>query len=113
VVLPLSAGLAQLRDAYRLLRLGGVLRIAVPDPWKDESDLPAVAGATLPRLLVMQEVLYYPDNRTMYDADTLTLVLRAVGFSLAEQRQFGESRLEPCPDSEHRREWSIYVEAVK
>jgi predicted SAM-dependent methyltransferase len=113
VVFPLSAGLAQLRDSYRVLEPGGILRIGVPDPWKDRSDLPAVAGKSFPRLLVMQEVFYYPDNKTMYDGETLALLLRAVGFSSVEERRFGESRLEPCPDSEHRREWTVYVEAVK
>jgi hypothetical protein len=38
---------------------------------------------------------------------------RAAGCEVIEQRDFGDSRLCPCPDSEHRRPETIYVEAVK
>jgi hypothetical protein len=38
---------------------------------------------------------------------------RAAGFEVIEQRDFGDSRLRPCPDSENRRPETPYVEAVK
>ena len=39
--------------------------------------------------------------------------MRAAGFERCEERGFGDSRIEPCPDSPHREQESIYVEAVK
>lgn len=116
---PHKHGVTQLAECHRVLQPGGVLRVAVPDPWKDRSELAEEAGLgeagrpALPRLLAMQEVFYYPGNRSMYDRDVLELVLRAVGFGEVEQRQFGSSRLEPSLDSPHRQAWTIYVEAVK
>jgi hypothetical protein len=38
---------------------------------------------------------------------------RAAGCEVIEQRDFGDSRSRPCPDSEHRRPETVYVEAVK
>jgi hypothetical protein len=47
----------------------------------------------------------------MYDFETLALLLRAAGFDRPEQRAFGETALEPPPDSTHRRAETLYVEA--
>jgi predicted SAM-dependent methyltransferase len=100
-------GLAQ--ESHRLLRPGGVLRIGVPD-----CGTPDVGWPDAPtRLLALHEFFAEPGHRTMYDAETLGLILRAAGFEIVEQRAFGESRIEPAPDSEHRRVGSLYVEAVK
>jgi len=96
-------------ESHRLLRPDGVLRIGVPD-----CGTPDVAWPDAPTgLLALHEFLAEPGHLTMYDAETLGLLLRAAGFAEVEQRAFGESRIEPAPDSEHRRVGSLYVEAVK
>lgn len=107
--LSLEDGYRLAQESHRLLRPGGVLRIGVPD-----CGTPDVGWPDAPtRLLALHEFFAEPGHRTMYDAETLGLILRAAGFDLVEQRAFGESRIEPAPDSEHRRVGSLYVEAVK
>jgi predicted SAM-dependent methyltransferase len=107
--LSLEDGYRLAQESHRLLRPGGVLRIGVPD-----CGTPDVGWPDAPtRLLALHEFFAEPGHQTMYDAATLGLILRAAGFDLVEQRAFGESRIEPAPDSEHRRVGSLYVEAVK
>jgi SAM-dependent methyltransferase len=116
----LRHGLVIVDDAFRLLRPGGVLRIGVPDAgayirdYVHRGSMLATArpGRATP-MLALQEVFYCCGHRTMYDADTLTLLVRAAGFDVVEERAFGESRLSPCPDSAHRRRDTVYVEAVR
>jgi hypothetical protein len=72
-------------ESFRVLRHGGVLRIGVPD-----------AASYI---------------RAMRDTETLTLLFQAAGFPDPVDRSFGERRLAPVPDSEHRRLETLYVEA--
>ena len=107
--LSLEEGYRLACESYRVLRPTGVLRIGVPD-----CGAPHIAWPDAPtRLLALQEFFAEAGHRTMYDTETLSLVLKAAGFPTVEQRPFGDSRLEPAPDGEHRRIGSLYVEAVK
>jgi predicted SAM-dependent methyltransferase len=107
--LSIEDGYQLARESHRLLRPGGVLRIGVPD-----CGTPDIGWPDAPtRLLALHEFFAEPGHQTMYDAETLGLIVRAAGFEVVEQRAFGESRIEPAPDSEHRRVGSLYVEAVK
>ncbi|HVD25145.1 MAG TPA: methyltransferase domain-containing protein [Gaiellaceae bacterium] len=107
--LSIEDGYGLARESYRLLRPGGVLRIGVPD-----CGTPDVGWPDAPtRLLALHEFFAEAGHQTMYDAETLGLLLRAAGFQVVEQRDFGVSRIAPAPDSEHRRVGSLYVEAVK
>jgi hypothetical protein len=47
----------------------------------------------------------------MYDAETLTLLCRAAGFAEARRRKWGESWIEPCPDTAGRQSGTLYVDA--
>jgi hypothetical protein len=49
----------------------------------------------------------------MYDFETLEVMLREVGFAVVKRSAFGEGRLTPSPDSEGRRQETLYVEAIK
>jgi SAM-dependent methyltransferase len=117
--LTLEEGLAFCRECHRLLRPGGVLRIGVPDAGAAARSYAEDPGAFLEEarpgrptaMLALQELFYYPGHRTMYDFQTLALLLRAAGFDRPEQRAFGETALEPPPDSPHRRAETLYVEA--
>jgi predicted SAM-dependent methyltransferase len=119
--LTLQDGLALAEESHRLLRPGGVLRIGVPDAGEGIKSYAEDPGGFLERvrpgsptpLLALQAIFYYPGHQTMYDFETLELLLRAAGFESPERRAFGESRLEPVPDSEHRRDETLYVEAVR
>jgi predicted SAM-dependent methyltransferase len=119
--LTLEQGLALLDECHRLLRLGGILRIGVPDAGvylrayagDDRRILDEVRPGRPTRLLAIQEVFYRHGHRTMYDLETLTLLCKAAGFSRVEERSFGDSRLDPAPDSEGRRSETLYVEAVR
>ena len=117
--LTLEQGLAFCVESHRLLRPGGILRVGVPDAGAAAHSYADDAGAFLERvrpgrptaMLALQELFYYAGHRTMYDFETLVLLLRAAGFGEPERRAFGETALEPPPDSAHRRDETLYVEA--
>lgn len=107
-------------EAHRLLARGGILRIGVVDvrryiesyaagtPWIHQAR-PGRPTA----LVALQEVFYLYGHRAAYDAETLEAVCRSAGFVGFHVRSFGEGELVPCPDSEHRRENTLYVEAIR
>jgi predicted SAM-dependent methyltransferase len=102
------------------LRVGGIVRIGVPDAG---AYLASYAGdgrfiernrpGRPTRLLAVQEVFYRHGHRSAYDAETLTLLLERAGFGNVRQRPFGESDIDPAPDSDHRRGETLYVEGVR
>jgi len=47
----------------------------------------------------------------MYDAATLTTMLKEVGFENAVQTEFGGGRMDPSVDSLNRKSETLYVEA--
>jgi hypothetical protein len=63
-------------------------------------------------LLEMQRLFYEWGHRTMYDRDTLTMLLDECGFAEIEECAFRQSKIEPCPDVSCR-EGSLYMEARK
>jgi hypothetical protein len=64
-------------------------------------------------MLALQEEFYSFGHRAMYDYETLALFCRVIGFNVIEARQFGDSRLIPCPDTVCRIPDSFYTEVVK
>jgi predicted SAM-dependent methyltransferase len=107
--LGLADGYALMLESHRVLRPSGVLRIGVPDGERPQSSWPDAPT----KLLALQEFFRDPGHVTLYDVETLTLLLTAAGFEGIARRPFGDSRLDPCPDSEHRRAETLYVEAIK
>lgn len=119
--LVLDRGYTLLRESYRVLKPGGVLRIGVPDAGRyvrsycDRKDgfLERVRPDRPTALLALQEEFYSHGHRTMYDFETLALVCRAAGFTRIDERGIDETRLLPSPDSPHRKWDTLYVEAVR
>lgn len=119
--LPLLLGLTLMSETHRVLRPGGVVRIGVPDGHRyAESYLAGGAGVIDEHrpgrptpLLAMQEIYFRHGHTTMYDEETLILLLRAAGFDETRVAEFGNSDIVPCPDSESRRAETVYVEAVR
>jgi len=116
--LSLRDGYLLARECLRVLAPGGVLRIGVPDAglcidsYAGKAD-PDWAQSRPTAMLAVQALFYEHGHRSMWDGETLTRALLAAGFAEARRTDFGESWIEPCPDSEDRRDGTLYAEARK
>ena len=106
-------------ESFRLLSSGGLFSVGVPDgqillesycnnaPIEDFK-----IKATLPENPTkMQHVNVLFRNfghKYIYDYTTLEKVLSEVGFINIKRRNFN-----PSIDSEHRRDWTLYIDAYK
>jgi predicted SAM-dependent methyltransferase len=107
------------RECARVLRTGGVLRVVVPDFARyarsyfcDDDMIDRMQTGRLTRLVGLASTVYGSSHRSIWDAETLIAVLERAGFA-ANESSFGDSRIQPCPDSAERAIESLYVEAVK
>lgn len=118
--LPLGAGAALTRECVRVLRPGGTLRIGVPDVAALIADYATGTGDLLTRkpgrptaLLALQEMFYWHRHCTMYDLETLDVLVRWAGLDSAVRSEWGSSAVfDPAPDSERRRGNTLYIEAL-
>jgi predicted SAM-dependent methyltransferase len=127
-----------LRDCLRCLRSKGTLRIVVPDAGKYlkayvQEDWAAIAEMRpltktgdnyrdlWPYIVHRTKMEFinflfrqFGEHKYAYDAETLLLMLRDVGFSSAFESDFNTSA-DPnmCKDTPQRQKESLYVEAVK
>jgi len=120
---------AFLRDCFRVLRRGGVLRIIVPDAerylhaycrgdlsgfW--ELTVPDPFPADLPtRMDIINHVFHqWAEHRWAYDFETLAHRLRGTGFERIERAGYKVSLdAELAQDREEHAAYSLYVEAVR
>jgi len=107
------------RECARVLRPGGVLRVVVPDfaryarsYFGDDDTIDRMQAGRLTRLVGLASTVYGSSHRSIWDGETLTAVLERAGLSATES-SFGDSRIQPCPDSAERAIESLYVEAIK
>lgn len=116
--LSLRDGFLLTQECLRVLRPDGILRIGVPDAgacvdsYSGKAD-PAWAQSRPTPMLAVQALFYENGHRAMYDAETLTLMCRAAGFEEAAHRSWGESWIDPPPDTPDREGGTLYVDARK
>lgn len=123
--LPKEGAQALLKECYRVLQTGGVLRVSTPDA---ERYLRSYAGdgeflrhpafehpidAPVDRVnMVMRE---FGQHLWVYDAELLALLLRRAGFTEIVRQEFGRSRSSRMQniDTDARAFESLYIEAIK
>ena len=118
--LSVASTLRLLHESYRVLRPSGTLRIGVPDleryvnAYLGDDPLIGLVRSGRPTVgLAFTEPFFLHGHRSMYDFETLALLLRDAGFGLVERSRHGQSRISPVPDSQSREAETLYVEAVK
>lgn len=109
-----------LEECHRALVPGGIVRVGVPDFGRymesyagDREFVERLRPGRPTPLLAVAEVALYHGHRSIWDGETLALVIDEVGFSEVEVRNFGDSALEPAPDTSPREAESVYVEGRK
>lgn len=118
-----------LRDCFRALAPGGVLRIIVPDVARymaayvarDKAEFNALAVEDpfpddLPTWIDIVNHAFHQwhEHRWGYDVENLTVLLHAAGLSDVAVSRYGTSRLpELARDRDEHAAYSLYVEAVK
>lgn len=109
------------KEAFRVLVPGGKISTGVPDgqillesyvnklpveEFKliDSTDLPAQPT----RMQIVNQLFRRFNHQYMYDFETMEKTLKEIGFENVCRRAFN-----PESDSEHRRDWTLYVDADK
>jgi predicted SAM-dependent methyltransferase len=115
---PLADDLDLLDEVRRVLAPGGIVRLGVPDFGRylesyagDGAFVEQLRPGRPTRLLAVAEVALAHGHRSVWDGETLEAVLGEAGFVDARRRDWGDSDLDPAPDSEKRRPESVYAEA--
>jgi predicted SAM-dependent methyltransferase len=114
----LESALRLMRETYRVLKPGGIVRVGVPDAGRyiqsyasEEQDIISKLKPGRPTALIaLQEVFYWHGHKTMYDEESLSLLLEDAGFRSVQFKPFGVSELPSAPDTPSRAEETLYVE---
>jgi predicted SAM-dependent methyltransferase len=114
---PLETVLGMLAESRRVLAPGGILRAGVPDFGRyaesyagDRAFLEERRPGRPTPLLALAEVALSHGHRSVWDAETLELVLTECGLIDVRCRGFGDTDLAESPDNPRREAESVYAE---
>jgi SAM-dependent methyltransferase len=109
-----SAAFMLLKEIYRTLKLGGIVRIVVPDlehAWKMYQ-----SGQTermLRDYFFVDHQAGFSKHRWAYDFKLLSEALTAAGFNHVARMALGEGAVPDIDVLDNRAEYSLFVEAIK
>ena len=116
-----------IRECNRILKIGGILRLSVPDLYlfaekyvrgddefygqttRDEKE--RFVGRTLSEKFMF--VVSGMGHKYQYDFDSLSLLLRECGFNQIERKRYRESDIPEIDLLDNRPEQSLFIEARK
>lgn len=104
-----------LRESFRVLKPGGVVRVVVPDLAYAVS---LYASGRKEEMLtqyffVEDDDSYYARHKYMYDCASLTAQLAEIGFKEIEQQRYQTGKTPDLSVLDNRPEDSLYLEAVR
>lgn len=104
-----------LKDAYRVLRATGVIRVAVPDlAFAMEMYRTGNKEKMLADYFFVDDLgSYLARHKYMYDFELLEKLLRETGFTKIKRRSYREGAVPDIDALDNRPEDSLYVEAEK
>jgi len=102
------------REVFRVLKPGGVFRVCVPDlRIACQEYAKGHTDAALILLFGSPEPTYYAAHKWMYDAETLTSVLRDAGFVNIEERCFRQGATPQLDELDNYEGVTLRIEATK
>jgi predicted SAM-dependent methyltransferase len=108
-----AAAVRLLRDSYRVLRAGGVIRTCVPDLEKAVQLYLHGERESFLNYFFTDERLGRHRHRYMYDFETLRAALSAAGFVEVTRCEYRSGRTPDLDFLDNRSDETLYVEAIR
>jgi len=104
-----------MRESLRILKPGGLVRIAVPDlAWAVECYRRGHKREMLEQYFFVEDrSSFLARHKYMYDFELLRDTLEAAGFTAVERQAFRQGRAPDLPLLDNRPDETLFVEAVK
>ena len=104
-----------MRESLRILKPGGLVRIAVPDlAWAVDCYQRGLKREMLEQYFFVEDrSSFLARHKYMYDFDLLRETLESTGFTAIERRTFGEGSAPDLSLLDNRPDETLFVEAVK